>query len=494
MSQLRDAYEEVYYPSFPRPASAPDRLASVATLFGLTPPNPATARVLELGCSDGGNLVPLALVTPQAQFLGVDFARPAVARGEQRIRDLKLANVELRDLDVRDFPPDAGAFDYIIVHGVLSWVPAEIRGAVLALVGRHLAPHGVAYVDYNTQPGSHLKFLFRESMRFHVKRFPKPQQRIDQARSLIKFIVEASPANSLYRTAAEAVHARLLRTPDATLFHEDLSEFNEPLYFHDFIAAAAPHDLQYVAEADVWEMNDAFLPPQARDRLAGLRTLVEKEQYLDILRNRAFRQTLLCRNGREIRRALDGSTLEALWFSSDATAAPGEQADEVCFRTEQRWVKTVNPVAKTIFETLRRAHPGRRTASELREEARRQNYTSAANLDAEFTAVLLHTVMSGLVEIHSGPASCATEISERPQASPLARYQVEHGGTLSTLHHRTFNLTSESGRRILPLLDGAHTIPAIAEVLGLPETVIREELRVLAANALLLPDSLQDRM
>jgi methyltransferase-like protein/ubiquinone/menaquinone biosynthesis C-methylase UbiE len=491
MSLLRDAYEEVHYASFPRPASAPDRLAAVATMFGLTPPNPATARVLELGCSDGGNLMPLALVTPRAQFVGVDFARSAIARGQQRISDLKLGNIELRAMDVRDFPPDAGAFDYIILHGVFSWVPAEIRGAVLALVGRHLSPHGVAYVDYNTQPGSQLRFLFRDAMRFHVQRFPEPQQQIDQARSLIKLIVDASPSDSLYRAAAEAVLARVSRTPDSALFHEDLSECNEAFYFRDFIAAAAPHDLQYLAEADVWEMNDAFLPPQVRERLTGLRSLVEKEQYLDILRNRAFRQTLLCRKERKVQRALDGSTLETLWFSSDAQAAPGKQADEVCYRAGQRWVNTTNPLAKTVFEALRRAYPVRQTVSELREAARRQHSAFAGSVDAEFLSVLLHAVMSGLVESHSGAAPCATEISGRPLASPLARYQLEHVETLSTLHHRTCDLTSESGRRILPLLDGTRMLEEIAEALGIPETVIREETRSLAANALLLPEPLE---
>ncbi|MEA3208191.1 MAG: hypothetical protein QOE70_1248 [Chthoniobacter sp.] len=488
MSPLRAAYEEVYYPSNPRAASAPDRLAAVAAMFGLTAPDPATARVLELGCSDGGNIVPLALVTPRAQFLGVDFARPAVARGEQGIRDLKLSNVELRALDVRDFPADAGTFDYIIVHGVFSWVPAEIRAAILALVGRHLAADGVAYVDYNAQPGSQLRFLFREAMRFHVQRFTEPQQRIDQARSLIKLIVESAPANSLYRAAAEAVLDRILRTRDSTIFHEDLSEFNEPLYFRDFIAAAAAHDLQFLAEADVSEMNDAFLPPPARERLAGLRNLVDKEQYLDILRDRGFRQTLLCRSGRRIQRALDGSTLEALWFSSDAEATPAGPADAICFRTNHGSVTTVNPLVKTVLEILRQAHPGRRTVPELREETRRRRGESAVSLEAGIPAILLHTVMSGLVELHSRPAACATEVSERPLASPLARYQLARGEILSNLIHRTIEKPSESGRQILPVLDGTRTIPEIAQLLGLPETAVREALRTLAAQALLLPD------
>jgi cyclopropane fatty-acyl-phospholipid synthase-like methyltransferase len=488
MNPLRAAYEEVHYPSYPRRASAPDRLAAVATLFGLTPPDLATARVLEIGCSDGGNIIPLALVAPDARFLGVDFAQQAVARGAQRIRELKLTNIELRALDVREFPADAGEFDYIIVHGVFSWVPTDIRAAILALIGRHLAAQGVAFVDYNAQPGSGLRFLFRDAMRFHGERFSGAQQRIDQARSLIKLIVEANPEGSLYRTAAEAVLARLLRTRDAVLFHDDLSEVNEPLYFHDFMASAAAHELQYLAEADLWEMNDAFLPAKTREHLTGLRTLVEREQYLDILRNRSFRQTLLCRAGVKIQRNLDGSTLERLWFSSDAESSPAEESATVRFLTRYASMTTSHQLTQTVIETLRRAHPGRRTAAEICQETQRGDAGADAQVQTEIARILLFGVTSGVVEIHAGPAPYVTEISERPIASPLARHQHERGETLANLDHRPTAIGSESARQVLPLLDGTRTVAEIAAQLGMPAASVLEDLRTLAALALLAPE------
>src|SRR6187401_471799 len=145
MSSVRLAYESVFYPSFPRKATAPDRLAAVAAMFGINRPDPERARVLEIGCSNGANLIPLALTTPNGSFLGIDFAQSAVALGKSRISELGLTNIQLEELDVTEFPADAGSFDYIIVHGVFSWVPPEVRTAILAVIQRHLSPTGVAY-------------------------------------------------------------------------------------------------------------------------------------------------------------------------------------------------------------------------------------------------------------------------------------------------------------------------------------------------------------
>ena len=287
-------------------------MAAVATLFGMERPDPETARVLEIGCSDGGNLLPLAATTPHGTFLGIDFAESAIAIATARVAEQGLRNISFQRMDVAEFPEDAGAFDYIIAHGVFSWVSSETQAAILRVVQRHLSPAGVAYIDYNAQPGSHLRYTFRESMFFHVRQFAEPQQRIDQARALLKLIIEANPAASLYRSLAERELQRLQRTPDDVVFHDDLSEYNEAFYFGDFIKTAEQHGLQYLAEADVSTMNPARLPEKVRERLASLPKRIQMEQYLDILTQRQFRQTLLCRAGRQINRSLDGTTLEWL--------------------------------------------------------------------------------------------------------------------------------------------------------------------------------------
>jgi ubiquinone/menaquinone biosynthesis C-methylase UbiE len=419
----------------------------VATLFGLTPPDPRTARVLEIGCSDGGNLLPLALTTPNSRFLGIDLTGSAIAKGRERIRALGLQNIELRQLDLTQFPASEGTFDYIIVHGVYSWVPPEVRRHILRIAQQHLSPNGIAYIDYNAQPGGKLRYAFRESMRYHVQRFPTTQQRVDQARSLINLIIEANPEPGIYRSLAEAELKRLKRSSDAAVFHDSLSAVNDSLFFHEVAFAAGEHQLQFLAEADVFEMSDAHLPGAVRERLAKLRRIVEKEQYLDILKNRVFRQTLLCREGLTIQRALDGSTLKPLLFSSRATSTVEE--DGTIFRTEHGSVKTANPLVLGFLQALIDATPDRVSLEQLASDA----------LPADQLApLLLHGLMSGVVEIHTLPAPFTTTVDERPHASALARIQAEEREMISTLDHRCFTLADDAVRAVLLAADGTRSV------------------------------------
>lgn len=404
MTNLRDAYEAVIYSSSHRAASAPDRLAAVATLFGLDRPDPETARVLEIGCSDGGNLIPLASTTPGGTFLGIDFAEAAISIGAARIADLGLSNIALQRMDIADFPEDSGSFDYIIAHGVFSWVSPPTRAAILQIVQRNLSPTGVAYIDYNAQPGSHLRYTFREAMFFHVRQFEQPQQRIEQSRALLKLIIESNPPTSIYRSLAERELRRLQRTPDWVVFHDDLSEYNEAFYFEVFIKAAGEYGLQYLAEADVATMNPARLPENARKALGSLGKLVQMEQYLDILTHRDFRQTLLCHSGRKINRSLDQSTLEGLRFSTHVEVAPGKTEDELVFKAGTATLATTNRLAQAALERLRAQSHHNPTLSELAAELRRTMIDAPADVEKPLRAIILHCVMSGLVAIHARPA------------------------------------------------------------------------------------------
>lgn len=479
MDSLHAAYEKVTYPSYPRAATTPDRLAAVALLFGLTPPHPEGASVLELGCSDAGNLIAMAVNTTGAQFLGIDVTASAIARGQEQIRDLNLKNIRLRELDLMNFPDDAGTFDYIIAHGVFSWVPAEVRTRVFGILQRHLSPNGVAYIDYNAQPGGQLRYAFRESMRFHTQRFTEPQQRIEQARSLIKLVIDANPQPNVYRRLAEEELERLLRTPDSALFHDSLSAENTSFYFHQFIAAAGEHRIQYLAEADVSEMSDSQLPAPVRERLGGLRGIIDKEQYLDILKNRVFRQTLLCHQGMAIHRVLDESKLTSLYFSSNAAAI--RETDGTVFRTPRGSVKTTNLLVIAVMSVLLAKAPGRYSLEELMGKMQR---SAEAGSGAEIAEILVHAVMSGVITIHSRRAPFTSEIAERPVASALARWQAERRETIASLAHEIFYPADEMDNQVVALLDGTHSIAEIAETVKIDAGALRERLERLASHAL----------
>src|SRR5262249_21258700 len=161
------SYDEVPYTSHPFPQTHPDRLATVATLMGLRPAPVQRCRVLELGCVSGGNLIPMVATLPESRFVGLDLSLLQIESGRRQAEALGLKNVELLNRNLREVGPDLGQFDYVICHGVYSWVPPEIRDKILAICSQNLAPDGVAYVSYNTYPGWHMRGMIRDMMSYH---------------------------------------------------------------------------------------------------------------------------------------------------------------------------------------------------------------------------------------------------------------------------------------------------------------------------------------
>lgn len=194
------------YPSGAFEQTHPDRLATMATLFGMKPAPIETCRVLELGCASGGNLVPMAHSLPRGTFLGIDISSREIAEGQPWIQRLGLENLRLEHRDIMDLGlgPDAGTFDYIIAHGVLSWVPRAVQDKIFEVLGQLLSPNGIGYLSYNALPGCHIRKMLRDMMRFHVRDLGEPQRRTAQARALASFLSKSIPANKpLYQQLLE---------------------------------------------------------------------------------------------------------------------------------------------------------------------------------------------------------------------------------------------------------------------------------------------------
>ena len=161
---MQTSYDEFPYKTVPFAQTHPDRLATLAWLFGLEPTPIERCRVLELGCSSGGNLIPMAATLPHSEFIGIDFSAVQISQGAADVAALGLANVRLLQIDLRDFGEVFGSFDYIVAHGVYSWVPNDVQEKMLDICARQLSPSGVAYISYNTLPGWRLRGAVRDVM------------------------------------------------------------------------------------------------------------------------------------------------------------------------------------------------------------------------------------------------------------------------------------------------------------------------------------------
>ena len=171
-------YDAVAYPGHAFAQTHPARLATIAHFHGLKAASPQRMRVLELGCGRGGNLLPMAAQYPQSDFVGLDLSGSAIAKATIAQQELGLRNIAFHHRDILAVGDELGTFDYILVHGVYSWVPDIVREAILAIFGRLLTPHGIAYVSYNALPGCRLRDLARDVMLYATRDVHEPEERV----------------------------------------------------------------------------------------------------------------------------------------------------------------------------------------------------------------------------------------------------------------------------------------------------------------------------
>jgi methyltransferase-like protein/2-polyprenyl-3-methyl-5-hydroxy-6-metoxy-1,4-benzoquinol methylase len=461
-TEATSSYDQVPYESFPFPQTHPDRLATIGRLFGLAPPELARCRVLELGCAAGGNLIPLAVALPGAEFVGVDLSAVQVAQGQAVIAALGLDNVRLQAMSITDVDETFGAFDYILCHGVYSWVPDLVQDKILALCARQLTDQGIAYLSYNTLPGWRMRGMIRDLMRYHAMQFAEPGARVTQGRAILDFLAKSVPApNDAYGMLLQSELKALRHAPDYYILHEHLEDINEPLYFHEFMARARGHGLQYLAEAEFSTMLLSNFPAEAAETLWRIAPdVIRQEQFMDFLRNRSFRQTLLVRDGLVVNRSVPADRVTSLWIGSrlrplSARLELRSGALEEFRSPDGGSLRTPNPITKAAMMVLAGVWPGSIPFPDLLAGAQDELDRRDPGDEAMLASDLLQCHGSGLVEFHAAPDAFVTRPGARPVASSLARLQAARGGRqLTNLRHEMVSIDENLGR-VLMLLDGS---------------------------------------
>ena len=459
-------------------------------------PSVATARILEIACGDGSNLLPIAYSLPQAHCTGFDLAASAIERAHARAATLQLRNVDLFAGDLASIGP-IGHFDYVVAHGSYSWVPRSLRDALLRLIHRSLSPNGVAFVSYNTFPGWHVAGMVREMLRYHTRGASDAGSKVMQARALLDFLRVAHNDNDPYGRLLAAEAERFARHSSAHMFHDDLADVNDPVYFEEFVAHAARFELVQVADADFATMTANDLPAEVRAKLEQLSgDAVTFGQYLDFVRCRRFRESLLCRAEVVPASVPVSGVVRALLATSAATAtasSPVNLAEGA--ETQFRWgdrasLVSDSSLAKATMVALREQWPGAVAFGPLLARVGALLNRDPSSDDAEaLQDVLLEAFGMRMVELTAENWRCTTAVSERPRASCMVRHDAAANDVLVALNHRRVRVEDDDARQLLTLCDGEHAVDALlaaltARKLGLDREVLLERLRVLAQLAL----------
>lgn len=497
MADTATSYDEVIYPGNPLPQTHPDRLATVASLFGMHPAAATRCRLLELGCGIGGNLTAMAYQFPGSEFVGIDLSARSIEIGNANLAALGIRNATLRRFDIMQIDREFGSFDYIVAHGVYSWVPPAVRAKMLAVFKDNLAPNGVAYVSYNAYPGSHFRAVARDMMMYHVRATSDPQEKIAQSRTLLKVMSELVPDEDSYGHVLREQYERVMKMAGEVIYHDDLEEATTPFLLHQVVDEAARHGLQYLAEANFAQTHLGTMPDYIARLLKQIPVgaVVEREQYLDFFANRSFRQTLLCHDEVPLRSDVEPAVIQDYYLAGNIEPEDGaldpRAPGAARFKTPRTLAITAeHPLSKAALLQLGASWPRALSFAELLAgayarlgDAVAQVRADAAKHESELVEVLFCAFATEQIEATLYPPRLTTTVGAKPEASLLARTLSEAGPLIVNMRWARVMMQDEFARRFLRLVDGTRDIDHLVEALQC-------ELSAMSAATSASPDSL----
>jgi 2-polyprenyl-3-methyl-5-hydroxy-6-metoxy-1,4-benzoquinol methylase/methyltransferase-like protein len=465
---LLASYDAVPYGGGAIAGTRPDYLAAVARLRGLSTPDVRHCRVLDLGCATGGNLLAMAITSPESTFVGIDLSPRQIETARAAASEVGVDNVHFEAMSITDIDESFGQFDYILSHGVYSWVPAEVQQALLGVCASNLSAEGIAYVSYNTYPGWHARGLVRDMMLFHDRPQLSPSERVRRARTLLEAVATNVPKSDMVYAAVLQEELNALSDATESYFvHEELETENHPVYFVDFARRAAAAGLQYVAESST-SLSDAQIGADLRATLRSWSAdRVQYEQYLDYVRNRTFRRTLLCHASRSLADEPEAAPVREMFIRGrcfvDRDAPEAAQPNVEVFRTNEGVSATLaHPLVKAALHALIDSRPAALSFASLAEETRRRMTPGSELSTAILADAILNCAMIRLVDLTTAPMPCTMRLSERPLASALARFESRSDVLVTTLVHVAARL-SPFDRCALRQLDGTRDARAVTD-------------------------------
>ena len=476
--QETNKYDDVPYPSFTFPLTSPDSTSVTSTFYGMDPTDPGRCRVLELGCGNGSNLLAMAYCFADSQFVGIDLSSTHITEAKDGAETLGLGNVSFICGDVLDFEKyRLGIFDYIVAHGLFSWVPEKVRSQILNIYRSSLSPQGVGYISYNVYPGCHIREMVWDLMRFHTAGLGPWEEKVAAAIEATDAVSRSSEENSIYRRIFRDEYEDIVRRPRENIYHDDLTQVNQPFYFHQFAEQLRSNGLQYLSEADPVANNLDTLTAREREIVETWGTnTVRREQYIDFLEGRRFRASLVCRDNIELDRRMTPGMIHKFLISADLT--PEGRSVELKRGVPVRFtavqgssVQIDNPLTKAAAVYLKSVWCHRITFDELIQRSTElldsQNEPfSQADLD-ETADYMLRLYQANMVKLHKFQPDFVLEPGERPHISDMARWQIRHGMKyITTLAGVTVGAEDEVVIGMVELFDGTRDIDTVkAEIL-----------------------------
>lgn len=478
-------YDQIAYPSPATPELTPGRIAASAAFFGFEAPDPQRPRMLEIGCGDGINLLALACAAPAGTYEGFDLSERAIARGQDFIRASGLDAVRLAQGDICDWPLDGGKFDIIVAHGVYAWVPGPVREALMKLIAARLAPGGIAYVSYDSNPCAAPKHALNEVFRAMIPHTLPAKEQADALIELTSLLLAGQTPSSHLAGYLRWLKENLSSYDADYIVHDHLAEFYQPISLLGFAKAAKAAGLGVLGDSDLTDLFDSDLPKDMRDVLRGFADdYVRYSVLLDTVRGiRKFRRTLLFRADAPPGRIDPLAAMDRMWFRCRGMRTKLDDGGDA-FLLEEKGGRSMMRLAdeseRRIVDALHDELPGETTIAAL--AARLPDLP----LDKIKTIVRASVVLC-LTDATMLKPAYTLDPGPKPRASAYARAAARLDRAVVTLTHGRVDLPNMESRRFIELCDGTRDYAALAAEMSailshkVGEDLIAEEIPKLAA-------------
>ncbi len=482
-------YDRIDYPTHVYPETHPDMLARTGVLFGMRPPAVDTCRVLEIGCGNGRNIIPMAFELRESEFVGIDLATGPIQDAQGMIRRTGLQNVAVRAMDVMDIGEKFGKFDYIIAHGIYSWVPKNVQDKILTICHDNLSPSGIAFVSFNTHPAGRIRQATSDIMKFHLRTSAVDTDCVREGKHFLKTLLALTEQNSVWKAVLGEEIERLSKRPDGVTFHDELSPVYSPVYFAEFATDAAHKGLQFLSDVNLSDPIDSAVNPKAAEILDRLsRNVVNYQQYLDYVTFRGFRRTLVCHSSIQLDRTHFRERIQALLVASPLMKSGEGRDGGMTFRNRRGSgaMTTDSPVVSSALSHLERIWPRAMPFSDLAGEVERElPETLPEDVPSVLSQAVLQLASSRLIDLRTYDVPVAARVADRPAATCLARLEAAEGSSVTTLMHTRIDIPQEQTRHLLQMLDGTRTVRALASAISARGRASSDEATVASVKSVL---------
>ena len=316
IEKSKKSYDEVPYKSISFPETHPLNQKIILGLLGFETPETEKARILEIGCSFGGNLIPFALNNKEADVIGIDLSEYQINEGKKIVEKMGIKNLKLYPINILEYNNEFGQFDYIICHGVFSWVPEAVQEKILKVIKESLVENGSAVISYNTYPGWKKLDILKDMMNFRENIFQKNSSENMADGKIEKRIGRGKETLGLFEKFSNIIDDDFKETIEIVknkenhyLYHEYFESDNNPLYLQEFNEKLLNNDLIHICDTTLSKSFIADNRLELEEHISSecKDNNILREQYYDFIYNRQFRSSIITHKNNFEKVRLNGS-------------------------------------------------------------------------------------------------------------------------------------------------------------------------------------------